>query len=79
MRLKAVPKEKDLRTLFNNKLTFEQHSAKVNKANSLVGMLQRTFFHLRYIGDMIEVYKLSCDFYDKTADNLLDLNMLIHK
>ena len=45
--LKTGPEENDLGISFNEKLTFEQHiNAKVNKANSLVGMLRRTFIDL---------------------------------
>ena len=46
-RLKAVSEEKDLGISFNDNLTFEKHiNEKVNKANSLVGMVRRTFIHL---------------------------------
>ena len=46
-RLKAVSKEKDLGISFNDNLTFEKHiNEKVNKANSLVGMVRRTFVRL---------------------------------
>ena len=46
-RLKEVSEEKDLRISVNDNLTFEKHiNEKVNKANSLVGMVRRTFFHL---------------------------------
>ena len=46
-RLKAVSEEKDLGISFNDNLTFEKHiNEKVNKANSLVGMVRRTFVYL---------------------------------
>ena len=46
-RLKAVSEEKDLGISFNDNLTFEKHiNEKVNKANSLIGMVRRTFVHL---------------------------------
>ena len=47
MKLKVVEKEKDLDIIFDNTLSFEDHIiSKVNKANSLVGMLRRSFVHL---------------------------------
>ena len=46
-RLKAVAEEKDLGISFNDNLTFEKHiNEKVNKANSLVGIVRRAFVHL---------------------------------
>ena len=44
LRLEIVDKEKDLGIIIDEKLTFEDHiNSKVNKANSLTGMIRRTF------------------------------------
>lgn len=45
--LEHVDIEKDLGVSFDSNLTFEQHiSAKVNKANSIVGLIRRSFTYL---------------------------------
>ena len=42
--LKEVPQEKDLGVVIDNKLNFSEHLAnKVNKANSILGLIWRTF------------------------------------
>lgn len=47
VQMKVVDSEKDLGITFDNTLSFEEHIiSKVNKANSLVGMLRRSFLHL---------------------------------
>ena len=47
VKLKVVDKEKDLGIIFDNTLSFEEHiTSKVNKANSLVGMLRRSFVYM---------------------------------
>ena len=49
--LEISEEEKDIRVLIDSKLSFEQHIAfKVNKANSLVGLICRSFEFLD--GDM---------------------------
>ena len=46
-KLKTVYREEDLGIIFDNKLSFEEHiNSKVKKANSLAGMLRRSFVHL---------------------------------
>ena len=46
-RLKTVDLENNLEIIFDSTLSFEEHiHSKVNKANSLAGMLRRTFVHL---------------------------------
>ena len=45
--LNKVDKEKDLGIIFDTELSFEEHiNTKVKKANSLVGMIRRTFVYL---------------------------------
>ena len=47
VRLEIVTKEKDLGIIFDHTLSFEEHiTAKVNKANSLMGMLRRSFTYM---------------------------------
>ena len=47
IKMKVVDKEKDLEIIFDNTLSFEEHiNSKVNKANSLVGMLRRSFVYM---------------------------------
>ena len=46
-KLKTVYREEGLGIIFDNKLSFEEHiNSKVKKANSLAGMLRRSFEHL---------------------------------
>ena len=48
IRLSIVHKEKDLGIIFDETLSFEEHiNTKVNKANSLVGMIRRSFWIFR--------------------------------
>ena len=45
--LELVSSEKDLGVVFDNTLSFEEHIVnKVKKANSMVGMIRRSFLHL---------------------------------
>ena len=45
--LEHVFSEKDLGVIFNSDLSFEEHIlAQVRKANSMVGLIKRSFFHL---------------------------------
>ena len=61
-RLKAVAEEKDLGISSNDNLTFEKHiNEKVNKANSLVGMVRRTLVHLDK-----DVFKVLCMYCSTT-------------
>ena len=47
VKMKVVDKEKDIGIIFDNTLSFEEHiNSKVNKANSLVGMLRRSFVYM---------------------------------
>ena len=47
VRLKISEEEKDLGVIIDSKLTFEQHiMTKVNKANSVVYLIRRSFSHL---------------------------------
>ena len=42
--------EKDIRVVIDNKLIFNQHiSEKINKANSIMGVLRRTMEYMDYI------------------------------
>ena len=45
-KLKIVASEKYLGVIFDDELTFKEHSCKVKKANALAGMLRRSFTHL---------------------------------
>ena len=57
LQLAQIDKEKDLGVTFENSLTFQQHiSEKVKKANSMFGMIRRTFRHLD-IKTFIPLYK----------------------
>ena len=50
VKMKVVDKEKDLGIIFDNTLSFEEHiNSKVNKANSLVGMLRRSLHGQGYV------------------------------
>jgi hypothetical protein len=45
--MEYVESEKDIRVVIDNKLTFNQHiSEKINKANSITGVLRRTMEHM---------------------------------
>ena len=47
VRIKIASEEKDLGVIIDNRLTFEQHiMSKVSKANSVVGLMRRTFTYL---------------------------------
>jgi hypothetical protein len=46
-KLKAISEEKDIGVIIDDKLTFEKHmSAKINKANSIMGIIRRTYAYL---------------------------------
>ena len=46
-RLKSVKAEKDLGIVFDDELSFREHiNCKVKKANSLAGIIRRTFLHM---------------------------------
>ena len=45
----GADKEKDIGVVIDNELTFEDHlNEKINKANSILGIIRRTFMHLAY-------------------------------
>ena len=47
VKIKIASEEKDLGVIIDNRLTFEQHiMSKVSKANSVVGLMRRTFTYL---------------------------------
>jgi len=48
--MEYVESEKDIRDVIDNKLTFNQHiSEKINKANSIMGVLRRTMEYMNCI------------------------------
>ena len=47
IKLKSVHQERDLGVIIDQDLSFEPHLiSKINKANSVIGLIRRSFMHL---------------------------------
>ena len=68
--LKLVDEVKDLGILFDNELKFENHiSGKINKANSIIGIIRRSYRYLN-ITNFIPLYKAMVRSYFDYASSI---------